>query len=48
VNVYFTAKGDARSSVSVQHERLAGAAEADRMKAFWRTRLAELKRALEG
>jgi hypothetical protein len=47
VNVYFTAKGDARSSVSVQHERLRDAAEADRMKAMWRERLNELKRALE-
>ena len=42
VNVYFTAKGDSKSTVAVQHERLADAAEAERMKRFWRERLAAL------
>ena len=48
VNVFFSAKGDARSTVTVQHERLADAAEAERMKAFWRERVAAFKDALEG
>ena len=47
VQAYFTAKGEAKSAVSVQHERLADAAEAERTKAFWQERLAELKRLLE-
>ncbi len=42
VNVYFSSKGDSKSTVSVQHERLADAAEAERMKHFWRERLGAL------
>ena len=42
VNVYFSSKGDSRSAVSVQHERLVDAEEAERMKCFWRERLAAL------
>ena len=42
VNAYFTAKGDSKSTVAVQHERLADAEEAERMKRFWRERLAAL------
>jgi hypothetical protein len=42
VNVAFTAKGDAKSAVALAHERLADADEAERMKAFWRERLAAL------
>jgi hypothetical protein len=42
VNVEFSSKGDSRSAVSVQHERLADADEAERMKGFWRERLAAL------
>jgi uncharacterized protein YndB with AHSA1/START domain len=47
VNVFFDAKGDAKSTAAVQHERLPDAAEAERMKAFWRDRVAALKDLLE-
>lgn len=47
VNVGFTAKGEAKSTAALQHERLADAEEAERMKAFWRERVAALKEALE-
>jgi hypothetical protein len=47
VNVVFTAKGEASSTVAVEHARLADAAEAERMKAFWRERLTALKAQLE-
>src|SRR5918992_6176574 len=43
VLVTFAAKGEAKSVVAVQHARLADAAEADRMKAYWRERLSALK-----
>jgi hypothetical protein len=42
VNVTFVAKGDERSTVVVEHRRLADAEEAERMKAFWRERLTHL------
>jgi uncharacterized protein YndB with AHSA1/START domain len=42
VNVTFVAKGE-RSTVALEHARLADADEADRMKAFWRERLSTLK-----
>jgi hypothetical protein len=42
VNAVFVAKGEASSTVSVEHRRLAGPDEAERMKAFWRERLAQL------
>ena len=45
--VDFTAKGDAKSTVALAHERLLDGDEADRRKRFWRERLAELKRVLE-
>ncbi len=48
VNVTFQQKGDANSTVAVEHTRLADAGEADRMKAFWRERLTKLKAQLEG
>jgi uncharacterized protein DUF4287 len=48
VIVGFTAKGDAKSVVDVEHARLPDAAEAERMKAFWRERVAALKEVLEG
>jgi uncharacterized protein YndB with AHSA1/START domain len=47
VNVTFVAKGDAKSVTTVQHERLADAEEAARMKAYWRARVATLKEVLE-
>jgi hypothetical protein len=48
VVVGFSAKGDAKSSVALQHERLPDADTAEAMKAYWRARLAELKQTLEG
>jgi hypothetical protein len=48
VIVGFTAKGESKSTVALEHERLADAAEAERMKAFWRNRVAVLKEVLEG
>lgn len=47
VNVAFTAKDGGRSHVAVSHERIPDAATADRLKAMWRERLAELKVVLE-
>ena len=47
VNVTFTAKGEEKSTAALQHERLADAAEAARMKAFWRERVTGLKEVLE-
>ena len=44
----FEAKGEEKSVVALAHQRLADGGEADRMKAFWRERLAELKSKLEG
>jgi uncharacterized protein YndB with AHSA1/START domain len=48
VVVGFTAKGDAKSTVALEHERLADADEAARMKAFWREHLSALAAQLEG
>jgi uncharacterized protein YndB with AHSA1/START domain len=47
VNVTFTALGDAKSQAALQHERLPDAETADRLKAFWRERVAVLKQILE-
>ncbi len=47
VHVTFAGRGDERSTASLQHVRLADAAEAERMKAFWRERVAALKQELE-
>ena len=47
VHVTFDAKDDAKSRVVVEHARLADADEAERMKAFWRERLVELKGRLD-
>jgi hypothetical protein len=46
VNVYFEAKGAAKSTVSVQHTKLASRAAADEAKAFWQERLDALSVAL--
>jgi hypothetical protein len=43
VHVTFDAKDEEKSRIVVEHARLADADEAERMKAFWRERLAELK-----
>jgi uncharacterized protein YndB with AHSA1/START domain len=48
LNVFFESKGKAKSTVSVMHERLPDTQETERMKTFWRERVAELKRLLEG
>jgi hypothetical protein len=48
VNVGFQAKGDERSTVDLEHERLPDAEQAERMKAYWRERVAALKSQLEG
>jgi hypothetical protein len=47
VNVGFLAKGEAKSTVAIAHERIADSAEAARMKAYWRDRVAALKALLE-
>jgi hypothetical protein len=47
VNVFFTAKGADRSAAALQHERLPDGEAAERMKAFWRDRVAALKAELE-
>jgi hypothetical protein len=43
----FLARGEAKSTVAVEHRRLADADEAARMKTYWRERLSMLKGALE-
>ena len=48
VHVTFVGKGEAKATVTVAHERLRDAAEAERTKAYWRERLGALKSALEG
>ena len=47
VVVGFEAKGDAKSTASLAHEKLPDAGAAERMKAFWRERVAALKEVLE-
>jgi hypothetical protein len=48
VHVTFTAKGDGKSTVAVEHLRLPDADEAERRKAYWRERLTALRSELEG
>jgi uncharacterized protein YndB with AHSA1/START domain len=47
VNVTFLARGEAKSTAALEHRRLADADEAERMKAYWRQRIAALKEVLE-
>jgi uncharacterized protein YndB with AHSA1/START domain len=47
VHVAFAAKGEGKSTAALSHERLPDGAEAERMKAFWRERVAGLKEVLE-
>jgi hypothetical protein len=47
VHVTFMAKGEAKSTAALQHVRLADAREAERMKAYWRERVAVLKEVIE-
>jgi uncharacterized protein YndB with AHSA1/START domain len=42
VVAYLTAKGEAKASVALQHERLASAAQVEPWRAFWKERLARL------
>ncbi|HEX2128209.1 MAG TPA: hypothetical protein VHF58_03225 [Solirubrobacterales bacterium] len=48
VHVAFDPKGEAKSTVVVEHRRLADADELERMRAYWRERLSSLKATLEG
>jgi hypothetical protein len=48
LNVTFEAKGEAKSTVAVEHERLGDAERAAESKARWRERLSALKSQLEG
>jgi hypothetical protein len=47
VVVGFTALGEAKSQAALEHERLPDAETAEKMKAYWRERVAVLKRVLE-
>jgi hypothetical protein len=47
VNVNFVALGEAKSQAALAHERLPDAETAEAMKAYWRERVAVLKRLLE-
>lgn len=47
VNVSFIDKGPSKSTVALEHVRLAKADEAETTKAMWKERLAELKSFLE-
>jgi hypothetical protein len=47
VVVGFESRGPEKSTVAVEHERLADAAVAERTKTEWRERLARLREALE-
>ena len=42
VHVTFAAKDDDKSTVSISHERLADAAERDRMKSYWKEHMTAL------
>lgn len=48
LNATFEARGDARSSVAIEHVRIPDAATAEELKTYWRERLAALKAHLEG
>ena len=47
VHVALSAKGDAKATAALTHERLPDGREAERMKAYWRERVAGLKEVLE-
>lgn len=48
IAVWLTSKGDDKTGVSLQHEKLPDADTAGEMKAYWRERLNALKAMLEG
>ena len=45
--VWFTARGESKSQAALVHERLPDAGTADKLKRFWRERMAALKQLLE-
>jgi hypothetical protein len=45
--VWFSDRGDAKSQVALAHQLIPDAGTADKLKAFWRERLADLKQLLE-
>jgi hypothetical protein len=45
--IAFTARGEHKSQVALTHERVPDAATADKLKAWWRERVAALKQVLE-
>ena len=45
--IAFTARGETKSQLALTHERVPDAATADKFKAWWRERVAELKQVLE-
>jgi uncharacterized protein YndB with AHSA1/START domain len=47
VNAYFDAKERAKTTVTVDHERLPDAAAVEEMRAFWKDRLSELARMIQ-
>jgi hypothetical protein len=47
VNVTFLAKSQVSSTIALEHRRLGDPDEAERMKAYWRERIAALKQLLE-
>ena len=47
VHVVFDSKGEAKSTLALQHVRLPDGGEAERMKAYWRERVDALKEELE-
>ena len=46
--IAFTARGEVKNQVALAHERVPDAGTADKLKAFWRERMAALKELLEG
>lgn len=48
VNVTFLEKGEAKSTVALEHSRLADPEDREQMKAWWRERLTALRSGLEG
>jgi hypothetical protein len=42
VELYFVAKGEAKSQVAIQHNKLATKADATRLKGYWAERLSAL------
>lgn len=46
VDVYFYPKGEQKTQVTVQHNKLADAAAAEQMKAYWAEKLARLQEAV--